>query len=88
MTKNEVVVQGLNVRYNKINEEDYISLTDIAKAKNPEHTGGVINNWLRNNTTLRYLGLWETLHNPDFNVIEFEHIKNLAENCFLNHIII
>ena len=42
----EVFVKGINVRYNSVNDNDYICLTDIAKAKNPEHSGQVINNWL------------------------------------------
>lgn len=66
MTKNEVIVKGITVNYKKVNEEDYICLTDIAKAKNPNHSGLVINNWLRNNSTIEYLGLWETLNNPKF----------------------
>ncbi len=84
MTKNEVVVNGINVNYKKINEEDYICLTDIAKAKNPNHSGTVINNWLRTNATIQYLGLWESLYNPDFKVIEFEYFKNHSgENAFV-----
>ncbi len=84
MAKNEVVVKGINVNYKKINEEDYICLTDIAKAKNPTHSGIVINNWLRNHSTIEYLGLWETLYNPNFKVIEFEYFKNHSgENAFV-----
>lgn len=84
MTKNEVIVKGINVRYNQINENDYICLTDLAKAKNPNHTGIVIAHWLRNYSTIEYLGLWETLHNPDFNVTEFGNIKSRSgENAFV-----
>ncbi len=84
MTKNEIVVQGLNVRYTNINDDDYICLTDMAKAKNPEHSGLVIIHWLRNFSTIQYLGLWETLHNPNFKVTEFGNIKNQAgENAFV-----
>lgn len=84
MTKNEVTVKGINVRYNHTNEEDYICITDIAKAKNPQHSGQVINNWLRNHATIEYLGLWETLNNPNFKVLEFEYIKNkTGENAFV-----
>ena len=84
MTKNEVIVKGIIVNYKKVNEEDYICLTDIAKAKNPNHSGLVINNWLRNNSTIEYLGLWETLNNPNFKVIEFEYFKNHSgENSFV-----
>ncbi len=84
MASKEVKVQGINVRYQNINAEDYICLTDIAKVKNPQHSGMVIINWLKNYSTIRYLGLWETLNNPDFNVLEFEYIKNNSgENSFV-----
>lgn len=80
----ELVVNGIGVRYQHINQEDYICLTDIAKAKNPEHSGMVIINWLKNYSTIQYLGLWETLNNPDFKVLEFEYIKNNSgENSFV-----
>lgn len=84
MAKNEVEVQGVHIRYRQIDESDYICLTDMAKAKNPEHSGLVIVHWLRNNSTIRFLGLWETLHNPNFNVTEFGNIKEKAgENSFV-----
>lgn len=84
MAKNEVEVQGVHIRYRQIDETDYICLTDMAKAKNPEHSGLVIVHWLRNNSTIRFLGLWETLHNPNFNVTEFGNIKETAgENSFV-----
>lgn len=84
MAKNEVEVQGVHIRYRQIDETDYICLTDMAKAKNPEHSGLVIVHWLRNNSTIRFLGLWETLHNPNFNVTEFGNIKEKAgENSFV-----
>lgn len=84
MTKNEVLVKGINVRYNQINEDDYICITDIAKAKNPNHSGIVLAHWLRNYSTIEYLGLWETLNNPNFKVTEFENFKNKSgENSFV-----
>ncbi|MEG1775787.1 MAG: KilA-N domain-containing protein, partial [Clostridia bacterium] len=52
--------------------DDYISLTDIAKYKNPEYPGYVIQNWMRNRSTIEFLGLWEQINNPDFNYLEFE----------------
>ncbi len=63
---------------------DYICLSDLAKAKNPDHSGSVIAHWLRNNSTIGFLGQWETLQNPDFNVTEFGIIKEMAgENSFV-----
>jgi len=54
---------------------DYISLTDIARYRTTESPGYVIQNWLRNRNTIRYLGLWERLHNIGFNCLEFEAIE-------------
>jgi hypothetical protein len=67
-----------------INDENaYISLTDIAKYKNPDDAAGVIANWMRNRNTLEYLGLWEQLHNPNFKLLEFEGFKTASgENAF------
>lgn len=62
------------------NEDDYISLTDIAKKRNPEFPGFVIQNWMRNRSTVDYLGLWERMNNPNFNYLEFEVIKQDAGN--------
>ncbi len=55
--------------------EDYISLTDIAKYKNPDHSDDVIRNWLRNRDTVEFLGVWERLNNPGFNPVEFDGIR-------------
>ena len=54
---------------------DFISLTDIAKYKTKENPGYVIQNWMRNRNTVRFLGLWESLHNTQFNYLEFEAIE-------------
>lgn len=83
MKNNQIAVKGIDVRYKQIDKEDYISLTDIAKAKNPQHSDLVIGNWLRNQNTIEYLGLWETLNNPNFNSIEFEGFrKEAGTNAF------
>ena len=58
--------------------EDYISLTDIAKYRNPDDPSGVIANWLRNRNTVEFLGIWEQIHNPDFNYGEFAAIRSQA----------
>lgn len=55
--------------------EDYISLTDIAKYRNPDDASEVIANWLRNRNTIEYLGLWEQMNNPNFNLLEFEGFR-------------
>lgn len=65
------------------NGEDYISLTDLARYRNPDDPAGVIANWLRNRNTIDYLGLWERMYNPQFKLLEFEEFKTHAgENAF------
>ncbi len=59
-------------------ENDYISLTDIARVKNTDDAFIVINNWMRSKDTILFLGLWEQLNNPDFKPIEFDRFKNEA----------
>ena len=60
----------------KIEEEDYICLTDMAKAKQGDNRAAdVIKNWIRTRTTIEFLGTWETMYNPGFNVAEFDHFK-------------
>lgn len=58
-------------------QNDYISLTDIARYRSDEPSA-VIANWLRGRETLEFLGLWETLNNPEFNSLEFEGIRSQA----------
>ena len=66
------------VRVVRINDEDYISLTDLARYKNPIEPSGVIKKWLSNYNTIDFLGLWEELSNENFNSAEFSRIKNEA----------
>lgn len=53
------------------NESDHICLTDIARFRNPETTDDLIRNWLRNRNTIEFLGIWEQLHSPGFNLVQF-----------------
>jgi hypothetical protein len=71
-------VRGTEITVIRRQDEDYISLTDIAKSRNPEHPDDLIRNWLRNRNTLELLGIWEQLHNPGFNPVEFDGIKKQA----------
>lgn len=59
-------------------QDDYISLTDIAKYRDEENPRFIIQNWMRNRNTVEFLGLWEQLNNPDFNRVDFEAVKNEA----------
>lgn len=67
-----------DVRVMRIDNEDYISLTDLARYKNPNDPSDVIKKWLSNYDTIEFLGLWEELSNEDFNSAEFSLIKNEA----------
>lgn len=73
--KSKVDVQGTAVSIVSRGSEDFISLTDIAKYKNPDHADDVIRNWLRNRNTVEFLGVWERLNNPAFNPVEFDGIR-------------
>ena len=59
-------------------DNDYISLTDIARYKDSERTDDLIRNWLRNRNTLEFLGIWEHLNNPDFKPVEFDGLRMQA----------
>lgn len=78
MSNKEIAVKGLDVRYKKIDKEDYISLTDLARYANPTEPKVPIATWMRSKDVISYLGLWETLHNPDFKGHEFEAFENAA----------
>ena len=74
----KITVQNTNVTIISVNEKDYISLTDIAKYKSDDPTA-VIGNWMRNRNTIEYLGIWESLYNPQFNPLEFEGFKRMQD---------
>ena len=66
-----------------VNEDAYISLTDIAKYKNPDNAFIVVANWMRNHSTISFLGLWEQIHNSNFKPIEFDRFKaESGDNAF------
>ena len=65
-------------------DTDYISLTDIAKYKDSENPRYIIQNWLRNKSTIEFLGVWEQMNNSNFNRVEFDTVKNEAgSNSFV-----
>lgn len=79
MKKHKINIENKIITVNLSDkDDDYISLTDIAKYKNPESTGIVIAHWLSTKYTIQFIGAWEQLHNPLFNVTEFCNIKNEA----------
>jgi len=83
-TKNNIIVKGIEVNYKKINSDDYICLTDIAKFRKIIEPRFVIYNWLRNKETLKFLFVWETLNNSNFNRIDFDTVtKDAGTNSFM-----
>ena len=76
---NSITVQNIKIAITSINNEDYISLTDMVKAKDDDsRAADIIKNWLRNRGTLEFLGTWESIYNPDFKVVEFDHFRKEA----------
>ena len=79
----KIVVKGISIIISNKADEDYVSLTDMAKYRD-YHTGVVISNWLTTKYTIQFMGAWEQLYNPDFNVMEFHNIKNeVGTNGFI-----
>lgn len=74
----KIEVKGTNITVVSGDVDDYISLTDIARYKDSDHTDDLIRNWLRNRNTLEFLGIWEQLNNPVFNPVEFDGIRMQA----------
>lgn len=73
-----LIVKKQAINISIVDNEEYISLTDIARYKNTENPKAVIQNWLRNRNTIEFLGIWELIHNLNFKGIEFEAFKKEA----------
>ena len=76
----KIKINSLEIQVYKHNEDDYISLTDMAKFSDASATGIIIANWLSKKYTIQFMGAWERSYNKNFNVIEFDNIKNMAGN--------
>lgn len=74
----KIIVKDQTIKTINKDGIDYICITDIAKQKNGEDPNGVIGNWMRNRNTIEFLGIWESLYNPNFNPIEFEGFRKEA----------
>jgi hypothetical protein len=80
----KIKVKGTEIILITNNQDDFLSLTDIAKAKNPDEPRYVVQNWMKTRFTVEFLGFWEILHNPHFNRVEFDTFKNEAgSNSFV-----
>ena len=71
----ELTVLDQKISYFRIEDEDYISITDMLKSKDGDF---FVSDWLRNRNTIEFLGIWEEIHNPNFNYGEFAIIKSQA----------
>ena len=79
IVKDTIHAKGIDIGiYTSNFEDEFISLTDIAKYRNEDDPRFVIQNWMRNRNIIEFLGVWEELHNPDFNRVQFEAVKNEA----------
>ena len=79
-----IIVKDKNISVQSINDEDYISLTDIARIKNEDDPRYPIQNWMRLKDTIDFIGLWESINNEHFNRIEFDAVKNeYGRNSFV-----
>lgn len=77
--RNSITVEGTEINITSLKEEDYISLTDMAGSKDDDsRAADVIKNWIRNRSTIEFLGTWESLYNKNFKVVEFDHFRKEA----------
>ena len=76
MSKKKLNVNDIEIVLYKQNEEEFISLTDMAKYKDSKRSDYIIQNWMRTRSTIEFLGLWEQLNNPNFNSIDFDGFRN------------
>ena len=74
----KITVLKNEITTSTFNDEDYISITDIAKSKDNTEANDIIRNWLRNRNTIEFLGIWEQLNNPSFKPIEFDGFRKEA----------
>ena len=83
MVQTEMIVKDNKIGVIRIGNTNYISLTDLAKYQNSSDPSFTVKNWLRRITTIDYIGLWEEIHNDNFNLVEFDQIKKeYGKNSF------
>lgn len=79
MAKNKKInVKGVEIVLYEDNQQDFISLTDIARHKDAENTDDIVKNWMRNRNTIELLGFWEMIYNPNFKPVEFDGFRKQA----------
>jgi phage terminase large subunit len=75
---NRIKVKNTEILIYTEKSNEFISLTDIARYRDAERSDYILQNWMRNRSTIEFIGLWETFNNPDFNSIEFDGIKSMS----------
>ena len=81
--KTQIKIKDHGVEVIRINNVEYISLTDIARYQNSSDPSFTVKNWLRKISTIDYIGLWERINNDNFNLVEFDQIKTeYGKNSF------
>ena len=75
-------IENTLISITNIENEDYICLTDMAKAKQGDNRAAdIIKNWIRTRITIEFLGTWESMYNPNFKVAELDHFKSNEKTC-------
>ena len=84
MKNKKIEVKGTEIVVYSKNNDDYISLTDIARFKNSKEPKDVVKNWMRTRSTIEFIGLWEKIHNPNFKGVEFDSfLYEAGSNSFV-----
>lgn len=84
MTNQKINVKGTEIVIFHEQDKDYISLTDIARFKDPDEPKDIVKNWMRTKSTIEFLGLWEQINNPNFKGVEFDSFKfEAGSNAFV-----
>lgn len=79
LTRN-IMIKDKRITFVSCNGDDYISLTDIARYKNSEEPKDIVKNWIRNRSTIEFIGIWEKINNPGFKGVEFDSFRSEAGN--------
>ena len=77
LTRN-IIIKDKRISFVSRNGDDYISLTDIARYKNSEEPKDIVKNWMRNRSTIEFIGIWEKINNPIFKGVEFDSFRSEA----------
>lgn len=80
MSKTTIIVEGLPVAIERLDENDFVSITDIARRRNENKPADSISTWLRSPQTLLYLEAWEELHNPNFKLAQMSEFRLLTQS--------